>query len=209
MPSQGRNAPVCISQIAEAEKLASHACASLSFWNITLRSMPSCVKLRDSTAGHSPPAVLGVNANAAFLSRAADHGVSAAGCRVATSLASGVMFARRDSIPTAVRSGPRRDICWLQALISHGATKATAILAIARFHSRFIRWVALERGPSNTGDKLRSSIACAGFVCFIPLFDGLVAQGTAPCAWLPRRTVVVQLALQAHVRNGGADRVKA
>jgi hypothetical protein len=24
----------------------------------------------------------------------------------------------------------------------------------------------------NTGDKLRSSIACAGFVCFIPLFDG-------------------------------------
>ena len=29
--------------------------------------------------------------------------------------------------------------------------------------------------PSNTGDKLRSSIACAGFVCFIPLFGGLVA----------------------------------
>jgi len=27
----------------------------------------------------------------------------------------------------------------------------------------------------NTGDKLRSSIACAGFVCFIPLFDGPVA----------------------------------
>ena len=24
----------------------------------------------------------------------------------------------------------------------------------------------------NTGDKLRSSIACAGFVCFIPLFGG-------------------------------------
>jgi hypothetical protein len=24
--------------------------------------------------------------------------------------------------------------------------------------------------PQNTGDKLRSSIACAGFVCFIPLF---------------------------------------
>ena len=29
--------------------------------------------------------------------------------------------------------------------------------------------------PHNTGDKLRSSIACAGFVCFIPLFGGLVA----------------------------------
>ena len=28
--------------------------------------------------------------------------------------------------------------------------------------------------PHNTGDKLRSSIACAGFVCFIPLFDGPV-----------------------------------
>src|SRR6187402_105175 len=28
------------------------------------------------------------------------------------------------------------------------------------------------QSPSNTGDKLRSSIACAGFVCFIPLFDG-------------------------------------
>ena len=26
----------------------------------------------------------------------------------------------------------------------------------------------------NTGDKLRSSIACAGFVCFIPLFDDVV-----------------------------------
>jgi len=26
--------------------------------------------------------------------------------------------------------------------------------------------------PPNTGDKLRSSIACAGFVCFIPLFGG-------------------------------------
>ena len=25
--------------------------------------------------------------------------------------------------------------------------------------------------PQNTGDKLRSSIACAGFVCFIPLLD--------------------------------------
>ena len=33
---------------------------------------------------------------------------------------------------------------------------------------------ALPRSRSNTGDKLRSSIACAGFVCFIPLFDGLV-----------------------------------
>jgi hypothetical protein len=29
--------------------------------------------------------------------------------------------------------------------------------------------------PPNTGDKLRSSIACAGFVCFIPLFGGAVA----------------------------------
>jgi hypothetical protein len=30
-------------------------------------------------------------------------------------------------------------------------------------------------GLSNTGDKLRSS-NMLGFVCFIPLFDGLVAQ---------------------------------
>jgi hypothetical protein len=29
-------------------------------------------------------------------------------------------------------------------------------------------------GLPNTGDKLRSSIACAGFVCFIPLFGGVV-----------------------------------
>jgi hypothetical protein len=33
-------------------------------------------------------------------------------------------------------------------------------------------------GPPNTGDKLRSSIACAGFVCFIPLFDCLVILTT-------------------------------
>jgi hypothetical protein len=29
-----------------------------------------------------------------------------------------------------------------------------------------------QQRPHNTGDKLRSSIACAGFVCFIPLFGG-------------------------------------
>ena len=28
--------------------------------------------------------------------------------------------------------------------------------------------------PPNTRDKLRSFIACAGFVCFIPLFGGAV-----------------------------------
>jgi len=34
--------------------------------------------------------------------------------------------------------------------------------------------LVILRRPDNTGDKLRSSIACAGFVCFIPLFDGTV-----------------------------------
>ena len=33
-------------------------------------------------------------------------------------------------------------------------------------------------GPHNTGDKLRSSIACAGFVCFIPLFGRTVTYET-------------------------------
>jgi hypothetical protein len=32
--------------------------------------------------------------------------------------------------------------------------------------------VFIAAGLPNTGDKLRSSIACAGFVCFIHLFDG-------------------------------------
>jgi hypothetical protein len=32
--------------------------------------------------------------------------------------------------------------------------------------------------PHNTGDKLRSSIACAGFVCFIPLLGGFVFHST-------------------------------
>jgi len=36
-----------------------------------------------------------------------------------------------------------------------------------------------RHGPPNTGDKLRSSIACAGFVCFIPLFGGPAAFGHA------------------------------
>ncbi len=31
------------------------------------------------------------------------------------------------------------------------------------------------RNRDNTGDKLRSSIACAGLVCFIPLFDSSLA----------------------------------
>jgi hypothetical protein len=35
---------------------------------------------------------------------------------------------------------------------------------------------SLYLGQPNTGDELRRSIACAGFVCFIPLFDGLVAH---------------------------------
>ena len=38
--------------------------------------------------------------------------------------------------------------------------------------------VATPAGPPNTGDKLRSSIACGGFVCFIPLFDGVVLLAT-------------------------------
>ena len=33
-------------------------------------------------------------------------------------------------------------------------------------------------GASNTGVKLRSSIACAGFVSFISLFDGAAAHLT-------------------------------
>jgi hypothetical protein len=37
---------------------------------------------------------------------------------------------------------------------------------------------SLRESASNTGDKLRSSIACAGFVCFIPLFGGAVVQCT-------------------------------
>jgi hypothetical protein len=32
----------------------------------------------------------------------------------------------------------------------------------------------IRHGLPNTRDKLRSSIACAGFVSFIPLFDGLL-----------------------------------
>jgi hypothetical protein len=44
-----------------------------------------------------------------------------------------------------------------------------------------------RRGLPNTGDKLRSSIACAGFVCFIPLFGGSRAPGMKhvpiPCAY--------------------------
>jgi hypothetical protein len=35
--------------------------------------------------------------------------------------------------------------------------------------------VSLATGPSNTRDKLRSS-NMLGFVCFIPLFDGIVFQ---------------------------------
>jgi hypothetical protein len=34
---------------------------------------------------------------------------------------------------------------------------------------------SLQHGPSNTGDKLRSS-NMLGFVCFIPLLDGLVVS---------------------------------
>ena len=36
-------------------------------------------------------------------------------------------------------------------------------------------------GRSNTGDKLRSSIACAGFVCFIPLFGRVAILPTMCC----------------------------
>ena len=36
----------------------------------------------------------------------------------------------------------------------------------------------LPQSPSNTGVKLRSSIACAGFVSFNSLFGGLVIGAT-------------------------------
>ena len=36
-------------------------------------------------------------------------------------------------------------------------------------------------GLPNTGDKLRSSIACAGFVCFIPLFGSLALLLASHC----------------------------
>jgi hypothetical protein len=35
-----------------------------------------------------------------------------------------------------------------------------------------LRSFSMLQRRSNTGDKLRSSIACAGFVSFISLFDG-------------------------------------
>jgi len=41
---------------------------------------------------------------------------------------------------------------------------------VRRVHARATPTCGREKA-ANTGDKLRSSIACAGFVCFIPLFD--------------------------------------
>ena len=71
-------------------------------------------------------------------------------------------------------------------------------------------------GPSNTGDKLRSS-NMLGFVCFIPLFDGLVATRTPhtrvaclgrslstlepPSSWLPQRARVPTEAWQSLLKT--------
>ena len=46
----------------------------------------------------------------------------------------------------------------------HAATVLSTGITLAR--------VLPHSGPPNTGDKLRSSERCAGFVSFIPLFDG-------------------------------------
>jgi hypothetical protein len=45
----------------------------------------------------------------------------------------------------------------------------------------------LHDSSPNTGDKPRSSIACAGFVCFIPLFPGSVIP--SEILWLQARVL--------------------
>jgi len=65
-----------------------------------------------------------------------------------------------------------------QALAVHRTTRVRRCLPsdslsiVSLRHGERLR--TLECRP-NTGDKLRSSIACAGFVCCIPLFGGSLA----------------------------------
>jgi hypothetical protein len=60
-----------------------------------------------------------------------------------------------------------------RAVVADGAQRTTRSVMSARSASpASVAGVAVlpRTSPPNTGDKLRSSIACAGFVCFIPLF---------------------------------------
>ena len=62
--------------------------------------------------------------------------------------------------------------------------------------------VGLSDSLSNTGDKLRSSIACAGFVCFIPLL-GDTAILTDHVALRPDSRAAVECSREHQARNDG------